>query len=152
MVHLQIFPNNQCFNNTHFKCLQSIFNSNLDLGFVRVEKVNIGFGTCKDPSFIPIYVASKGQTYIMVLIEGVFDAFEECKLFILMLIARYLGLVVGMEIVWSLKDLAMENYLLFRNYNNFSLSWTVVIIWRRNKFLTMTWDLPEILSKNVVEV
>jgi hypothetical protein len=44
-----------------------------------IEKVKIRFGTCRDPSLIPIYAASGEETCIMVLIEGVFDAFEECK-------------------------------------------------------------------------
>jgi hypothetical protein len=47
----------------------------------------------------------------MVLIEGVFDAFKECKVFILMPTAKYLRLDVGMKVLWSLKDLSMENLL-----------------------------------------
>ncbi len=48
----------------------------------------------------------------MVLIEGVFDAIEECKVFILMPIAKYLRSDVGMEVLQSLKDLSMENLLI----------------------------------------
>jgi hypothetical protein len=76
-----------------------------------IEKVKIGFGTCRHPSFIVIYATLREKTYIMVLIEGVFDAFEECKVFILMPIAKYLGSDVGMKVFWSLKDLSMENLL-----------------------------------------
>jgi hypothetical protein len=47
-----------------------------------IEKVKIGFGTCRDRSLIPIYVALGEEACIVVLIEGVFDAFEECKIFI----------------------------------------------------------------------
>jgi len=40
-----------------------------------IEKVKIGFGTCRHPSLIVIYATLREKTYIMVLIEGVFDAF-----------------------------------------------------------------------------
>ncbi len=73
--------------------------------------MKIRFGTCRHPSLIGIYVTLGEKTYIMVLIEGVFDAFEECKVFILITIAKYLGSDVGMKLFWSLKDLSMENLL-----------------------------------------
>jgi hypothetical protein len=47
-----------------------------------IEKVKIGFETCRDPFLIAIYATLGEETYIMVLIEGVFDAFEECKVFL----------------------------------------------------------------------
>lgn len=37
--------------------------------------------------------------------------FEECKVFILMPIAKYLGSDVGMKVFWSLKDLSMEKFI-----------------------------------------
>jgi hypothetical protein len=64
-----------------------------------IEKVKIRFGTCGVPPFILIYVALGEETCIMVLIEGVFDAIEECKVFILMPIAKYLRSDVGMEVL-----------------------------------------------------
>jgi hypothetical protein len=44
--------------------------------------VKIGVGTCIDPSFILIYATLGVEIYIVVLIEVMFKAFEECKLFI----------------------------------------------------------------------
>jgi peptidyl-tRNA hydrolase len=41
------------------------------------ERVKIGIGTCRDPSFVMIYVVSSVETCIMVLIVIVFKAFEE---------------------------------------------------------------------------
>ncbi len=43
--------------------------------------MEIRFGACRDPFLIPIYVTLGEETCIMVLIEGVFDTFEERKLF-----------------------------------------------------------------------
>ncbi len=71
--------------------------------------MKIGFRTCKYPFLILIYVALREYTYIVVLIEGVFDTFEECKLFILTLAINYFGSVVRMEVFWPLKDLSMDN-------------------------------------------
>jgi hypothetical protein len=65
--------------------------------------VKIGFGTCKDPSLIP--------KIVVVWIEGVCDAFEEHKLFILMLATRYFGSIIGMEVLWPLKDLSVDNVI-----------------------------------------
>ncbi len=73
--------------------------------------MKIGFGTCRYPFLIPIYVALGEDTRIVILIEGVFDTFEECKLFILTPTTRYFGLVVRMEIFWPLKDLSMDNII-----------------------------------------
>ncbi len=53
------------------------------------EKVKIGFGTCRNPSLIPIYVILGEKTCIVVLIEGVFDTYEELKLFTLLLVTTY---------------------------------------------------------------
>jgi len=114
--------------------------------------VKIGFGTCRDPSLIAIYVTLGEETYIMVLIEGVFDAFKECKVFILMPTAKYLRLDVGMKVLWSLKDLSMENLLttpeLEQCYttmdvcNNLGKKW----VFNHDK------DLCKVLLENVVEV
>jgi hypothetical protein len=41
------------------------------------ERVKIGIGTCRDPSFVLIYVVSRVETCIIVLIVIVFKAFEE---------------------------------------------------------------------------
>jgi len=58
-----------------------------------------------------IYVALGEGTCIVVLIEGVFHTFEECKLFISVLATRYFGSVVRMEVFWHLKDLSMDNVI-----------------------------------------
>jgi hypothetical protein len=47
----------------------------------------------------------------VVLIEGVFDTFEECKIFILTLAISYFGSVVRMEVFLPLKDLSMDNVI-----------------------------------------
>jgi hypothetical protein len=89
-----------------------IFGSNVGIwNLQESENVKIGLGTCKDPFLISIYVALRKDTCIVVLIEGVFDTFEECKLFILTLTTRYFGSVVRMEVFWSLKDLSMDNVI-----------------------------------------
>jgi hypothetical protein len=62
----------------------------------------IGSGTYKNPSPILIYATSSVETCIVVLIETMFEAFEECKLFILTPIAIYVELVVGMDLYSSL--------------------------------------------------
>jgi hypothetical protein len=51
--------------------------------------VKIGFRTCKYPFLFLIYVALREYTYIVVLIEGVFDTYEELKLFTLLLVTTY---------------------------------------------------------------
>jgi hypothetical protein len=76
------------------------------------EKVKIGFGTCRNPYLIPIYVTLRENTCIVVLIEGVLDTFEEGKLFMLMPIVRYFESIVGMEVFWPLKDLFMDNVVI----------------------------------------
>jgi hypothetical protein len=75
------------------------------------EKVKIGIGTCRDSFLILIYVAYGEETCIVVLIEGVFDTFEEHKLFSPTLTARYFGSIVGMEVFWPLKDLFVDNVI-----------------------------------------
>jgi hypothetical protein len=67
----------------------------------------IGNGTYKDPSPIPIYVTLGVKTYIVVLIETMFEAFEECKLFIPMLVAIYVDLDVGWTCI-----MAFERFIL----------------------------------------
>ncbi len=47
----------------------------------------------------------------MVLIVGVCDAFEKCKLFIPILAVRYFGSTIGMEVLWPLKDLSVDNVI-----------------------------------------
>jgi len=69
----------------------------------------IGSGTCRDPFLIMKYDASRGETCIVVLIETMFESFEERKLFILMLAVRYFGLAIGMEIFWPFKDLSLDD-------------------------------------------
>jgi hypothetical protein len=76
------------------------------------EKVKIGFGTCRNPFLIPIYVTLGEKTCIVVLIEGVFDTFEERKLFMLMLDVKHFESIVGMEVFWPLKDLSMDNVVI----------------------------------------
>jgi hypothetical protein len=44
--------------------------------------VKIGIGSYIDPFLILIFLALGVETWIMVLIEVVFEIFEECKLFI----------------------------------------------------------------------
>lgn len=63
-----------------------------------IERVMIGNGSCRNPSLISIYVISRAETCVMVLIEIMFEAFEEHKLFILTPVARYFRSTVGMEI------------------------------------------------------
>jgi len=58
----------------------------------------IGNGSCRNPSLISIYATLRVETYIVVLIETMFEAFEEHKLFILTLVLRYFKSTVGMEI------------------------------------------------------
>jgi hypothetical protein len=41
------------------------------------ERVKIGFGICRNPSFVLIYVVSRVEMCIVVLIVVVFKAFEE---------------------------------------------------------------------------
>jgi hypothetical protein len=74
--------------------------------------VKIRFGTCRILSFIPIYVTLGENTCIMVWIEGVFDTFEECKLFMMMLVVRYFESIVRVEVFWPLKDLSMDNVVI----------------------------------------
>jgi hypothetical protein len=74
--------------------------------------VKIGFGTCRDPFFILMYVTFGEETHIVVLIEGVFDTFEERKLFNPTLTTRYFGSIVGMEVLRPLKDLFVDNVIL----------------------------------------
>ncbi len=45
--------------------------------------MKIGIGTYIDPFLILIFLALGVETWIMVLIEVVFEIFEECKFFIL---------------------------------------------------------------------
>ncbi len=47
----------------------------------------------------------------MVLIEGVCDTFEEHKFFISTRIARYFKSIIGMEVLWPLKDLFVDNVI-----------------------------------------
>jgi hypothetical protein len=61
----------------------------------------IGNGTYKDPSPIPIYVTSDVEICIVVLIETMFEAFEECKLFNLTPITIYVESTVGMDLYSS---------------------------------------------------
>jgi hypothetical protein len=63
-----------------------------------IERVMIGSGTCKAPSPIPIYVISGVDTRIVVLIETMLEAFEECKLFIMTPTTKYVESVVGMDL------------------------------------------------------
>ncbi len=44
--------------------------------------MKIGIGTCIGPSLILIYAILGVEIYIVILIEVMFKAFEECKLFI----------------------------------------------------------------------
>jgi hypothetical protein len=62
------------------------------------ERVMIGNGSCRNPSLVLIYVISGADTCIMFLIEIMFEAFEEHKLFILTLVVRCFRSIVGMEI------------------------------------------------------
>jgi hypothetical protein len=68
----------------------------------------IGSGTYKDPSPIPIYATLGVETYIVVLIETMFEAFEECKLFIPMPVAIYVGLAVG----WTCTIIAIYPWMM----------------------------------------
>ncbi len=67
-----------------------------------IEKVMIGSGTYKDPSPILIYVTLGIETCIVVLIETIFEAFEECKLFIPTPVAIYVESIVGMDLYFGL--------------------------------------------------
>jgi hypothetical protein len=114
--------------------------------------VRIGIGICTHPSLILIHVASRVETYIMVLIEVVFETFEEGKLFIWTLTTRFFRLAIGKDVFWSLKDLSMDD--------------VVTIIGLQQCFVTMDGcnnlgkkqiscrdeDLLEFLFENVNEV
>jgi hypothetical protein len=76
-----------------------IFGNNIGIwDSCKSEKLKIRIGTRKDSFLIPIYVTSREETCIVVLIEGVFDTFGEHKLFSPTLTARYFGSIVGMEV------------------------------------------------------
>jgi len=62
----------------------------------------IGSGTYEDPSPILIYATSSVETCIVVLIETMFKAFEECKLLILTPVAIYVESAVGMDLYFGL--------------------------------------------------
>jgi len=48
----------------------------------------------------------------MVLIEVVFETFEEGKLFIWTLATKYFRLAIGKDVFWSLKDLSMDDVVI----------------------------------------
>jgi hypothetical protein len=76
-----------------------IFGNNLEIwDSWESERVMIGNGTCRNPSFILVHVVSRVETCVIIFIETTFEAFEECKIFVLMPIARYVGLAIGMEV------------------------------------------------------
>jgi hypothetical protein len=75
------------------------------------EKVKIRIGTCRNPFLIPIYLNLGVETCIVVLIEVVFEAFEEHKPFIWTLVGRYFGSTIGMEVFWPLKDLSTDDVM-----------------------------------------
>ncbi len=80
-----------------------IFGSNVGIwDSQETKRVMIGNGTYKDPSPIPIYVTLGVETCIVVLIETMFEAFEECKLFIPMPFAIYVELTIGMHLYYGL--------------------------------------------------
>jgi hypothetical protein len=69
--------------------------------------VNIGIKTCKDPSFVLIYGLCGVENCTEVSIETVHEAFEERKL----LTTKYCKLMVGMEVLWPLKDVSLNDEL-----------------------------------------
>jgi hypothetical protein len=76
-----------------------IFGKNIGIWDSReTERVIIWNGSCRNPSLIPIYVISGAKTCVVVLIETMFEAFQEHKLFFLTLVPRYFRSTVGMEI------------------------------------------------------
>jgi hypothetical protein len=91
------------FRYSHNMANEIIFGSSAGIWDSReIEKVMIGSGTYKDPSPILIYVTLGIETCIVVLIETIFEAFEECKLFIPTPVAIYVESIVGMDLYFGL--------------------------------------------------
>lgn len=76
------------FNFVVFLGFPKIWLMELYLGSVGIwdswesERVRIGIGICKDPFLILIHVASGVETYIMVLIEVVFEALKSVSFYL----------------------------------------------------------------------
>ncbi len=85
--------------------------------FCEIQKVKISFGTCKDPSQVPIYGPCGMENCIVILIETVFEAFEERKLFCLVLTMRYYGSSIRMEVFWPFNDLLMNDEVVVKVFN-----------------------------------
>jgi hypothetical protein len=85
-----------------------IFGSSVGIwDFKGSERVRIRIRICRDPFLILIHVASRAETYTMVLIEVVFETFEERKLFIWTPTPRYFKSTIGSEVFWPLKDFSL---------------------------------------------
>jgi hypothetical protein len=76
-----------------------MFSSSINIwDFRENERVKIGIGWCRNPSFVSIYCSCGVENFLVVLIEIMHKAFEEWKLFCPTPKARYCKSTIGNEV------------------------------------------------------